>query len=80
MFITQLYHVIQMSCFSLVSIVDKEINCVFVKIKKNAGTSLVVQQLSLHAPNAGGLGLIPGWGTRSHMHAATKTRRSQINK
>ena len=26
-----------------------------------------------HAPNAGGLGSIPGQGTRSHMHAATKS-------
>ena len=38
----------------------------------NGGTSLVVQWLRLHAPNAGGLGLIPGRGARSHMHAATK--------
>ena len=30
-------------------------------------TSLVVKWLSLHAPNAGGLGSIPGQGTRSHM-------------
>ena len=30
------------------------------------GTSLVVQWLSLQTPNAGGLGLIPGQGTRSH--------------
>ena len=29
--------------------------------------SLVVQQLRLCAPNAGGPGLIPGQGTRSHM-------------
>ena len=41
-------------------------------------TSLVVQWLRLHAPNAGDPGLIPGQGTRSHMpqlkipHAATK--------
>ena len=28
---------------------------------------LVVLWLRLHAPNAGGLGLIPGQGTRSHM-------------
>ncbi|TEA34995.1 hypothetical protein DBR06_SOUSAS9710069, partial [Sousa chinensis] len=47
--------------------------------------SLVVQWLRLHAPNAGGPGLISGQGTRSHMlqlrvcmlqlkilHAATK--------
>ena len=36
-----------------------------------AGTSLVVQGLRLHAPNAGGLGLISGQGTRSP-HASTK--------
>ena len=36
--------------------------------KKNLwGTSLVVQWLGLCSPNAGSLGLIPGWGTRSHM-------------
>ena len=51
------------------------------------GTSLVVQWLRLCAPSAEGPGLIPGQGTRSHMHAttntpsaATKTGRSQINK
>ena len=43
------------------------------------GTSLVIQWLRLRALNAGGLGLIPGWGTRAHMlqlkilHATTKT-------
>ncbi|TEA40711.1 hypothetical protein DBR06_SOUSAS1310003, partial [Sousa chinensis] len=31
------------------------------------GTPLVVQWLRLLAPNAGGLGSIPGQGTRSHM-------------
>ena len=31
------------------------------------GTSLVVQWLRLHAPNAGGPDSIPGQGTRSHM-------------
>ena len=31
-------------------------------------TSLVVQWLRHHAPNAGSPGLIPGQGTRSHMH------------
>ena len=40
--------------------------------KRNAGTSLVVQWVRLRAPNAGGPGSIPGWGTRCHMHAATK--------
>ena len=32
----------------------------------NKGT-MVVQWLRLCAPNAGGLGSIPGYGTRSHM-------------
>ena len=36
------------------------------------GTSLVAQWLRLRAPNAGGPGSIPGQGTRSHVHAATK--------
>ena len=31
------------------------------------GTSLVVWWLRLHAPRAGALGSIPGWGTRSHL-------------
>ncbi|TEA11625.1 hypothetical protein DBR06_SOUSAS6910083, partial [Sousa chinensis] len=35
--------------------------------------SQVVQWIRLHAPNAGGPGSIPGEGTRSHMHAATKS-------
>ncbi|TEA37244.1 hypothetical protein DBR06_SOUSAS10010020, partial [Sousa chinensis] len=39
----------------------------------NMGTSLVVQWLRLHAPSAGSRGSIPGQGTRSHMHAATKS-------
>ena len=40
--------------------------------KQEEGTSLVVQWVRPHAPNAGGPGSIPGQGTRSHMHAATK--------
>ena len=53
-------------------------------IVKAMGVSLVVQWLRLCVPNAGGLGSIPGQGTRSHLsklkipHAATKTRCSQI--
>ena len=35
--------------------------------EKAVGTSLVVQWLRLYTPNAGGPGLIPGLGTRSHM-------------
>ena len=57
------------------------------------GTSLVVQWLRLHTPNAGSLGSIPGQGTRFHMPqlrarmpqlrspgAPTKTWCNQINK
>ena len=50
------------------------------------GTSLVVQWLKLHSPNAGGPDSIPGQGIRSHMpqlkilHVAAKTWCSQINK
>ena len=33
----------------------------------SSGTSLVVQWLRLRAPNAGGLGVIPGQGCRSRM-------------
>jgi len=36
-------------------------------IKRCPGTSLVVHQLRLHAPDAGGQDLIPGQGTRSHI-------------
>ena len=36
-------------------------------IKGILGTSLMVQWLRLRAPDAGGLGSIPGQGTRSHM-------------
>ena len=48
------------------------------RIRKVIGTSLVIQWLRLWASNAGGLGLIPGQGTRSH--AATKTWSNEINK
>ena len=41
--------------------------------KGKGRTSLVAQWIRLCSPNAGGLGLIPGQGTRSHMHAATKS-------
>ena len=50
------------------------------------GTSLVVWWLGLCAPNAGGLGSIPGEGIRPHMpqlkilHATMKTQDRQINK
>ena len=41
-------------------------------------TSLVVKWLSLHAPNAGGLGSIPGQGTRSHMPQTQDATQSKI--
>ena len=40
---------------------------VYVLREDNLETSLVVQWLRLHAPNAGDLGSIPGQGTRSHI-------------
>ncbi|TEA31394.1 hypothetical protein DBR06_SOUSAS710187 [Sousa chinensis] len=36
-------------------------------LKATAVTSLVAQWIRLHAPNAGGLGSIPGLGTRSQI-------------
>ena len=41
--------------------------------KSSQGTSPVVQWVRLCAPNAGSPGSIPGGGTRSRMHAATKS-------
>ncbi|TEA32202.1 hypothetical protein DBR06_SOUSAS6610137, partial [Sousa chinensis] len=41
-------------------------------LKHCLGTSLVAQWIRLRTPSAGGLGSIPGQGTRSHMHAKTK--------
>ena len=41
--------------------------------EKGGGISLVAQCLRLHTPSAGGPGLIPGQGTRSHMHAVTNS-------
>ena len=51
-----------------------KINIIIKKKTSNHGTSLVVQWVRLCAPNAGGPGSIPSWGTRSRMHAATKSR------
>ena len=53
---------------------------------QEGGTSLEVQWPRLCAPSAGGLGSLPGPGTRSHLPqlrvppATTKTWHSQINK
>ena len=38
-----------------------------VSLNQKGGTSLVVQWLGLHAPNAGSLGSIPGQGTTYYM-------------
>ena len=43
------------------------------------GTSLVVQWLRLHAPNAGALGFDP-WSEKEIPHAATNTQHSQRKK
>ena len=51
-----------------------------VQSESKTGTSLVVQWLGLHAPDAGGPGSTPGWGTRSHMHAATKSPQATTEK
>ena len=40
------------------------IRCIFTFFKQYFGTFLVVQWLGLHAPNAGGKGLIPDWETK----------------
>ena len=42
-------------------------------INNRSGTSLVGHWIKLRTPNAGGPGSIPGQGTRSHTHAATKS-------
>ena len=60
-----------MDKFSEVELLDRSV-CV--------GTSLVVQWVRLHAPNAEGPASIPGWGTRSHMHAATKSPHATTKK
>ena len=47
---------------------------------KVTGTSLVVQWLRLCAPNAGGLGTIPGQGTGSHMQQLRHSAAKEMNK
>ena len=48
--------------------------------KVSIRTSLVVQWLKLHIPNAAGLGLIPGQGTRLHMPLLRPRTTKYINK
>ena len=51
------------------------------KLKKNFFRDfLVVQRVRLRAPNAGGPDSIPGQGTRSHMHATTKSLHTPTKK
>ena len=46
------------------------------KCLKETGTSLAVQWLRLCTPNAGSVGLIPGWGTRSCvLHSMAKQKK-----
>ena len=58
---------------------------IVIKFPWGVGTSLVIQWLRLWAPNTGGLGWIPGQGTRSCMlqlniqSATAKIQCSQIN-
>ena len=49
-------------------------------LKTCLGTSLVVQWVRLHAPNAGGLGLIPGGETRSRMLLQLRVLMPQLEK
>ena len=42
-------------------------------LKSQEGTSLLAQWIRLYTPKAGGPDSIPGQGTRSYMHAATKS-------
>ena len=43
------------------------------------GTSLAVQWLRLHASNAGGTGLIPGWGTKiPHAAGCSQKKKKKI--
>ena len=53
---------------------------ILISIHRHLWTSLVVQWVRLHAPNAEGLGSIPGQGTRTPMHAATKSPHAKIKR
>ena len=53
---------------------------VYVLREDNLETSLAVQWLRLHAPNAGDAVSFPGQGTRSHMQRVRLSTAKQINK
>ena len=60
--------------FSSEKMIAKEVPTTIPTFKVMQDTSLVAQWLRFRAPNAGGpQGSIPGQGTRSPMHAATKS-------
>ena len=47
--------------------------------EQQIGTSMVVQWLRLQAPNAAGLGSVPGQGTRSHKPQLRPGTAKEIN-
>ena len=51
----------------------------FILLKTIKGTSLEVQGLEIHAPNAGDMGLIPGRGTKNPMSHSTAKKKNQRN-
>ena len=50
------------------------------KFMENSGTSLAVQWLRLRAPTAGGVGLIPDWGTKIPHAAQRRSQKNKLNK
>ena len=64
----------------MLAILQGSVQKKFIVKNSYGGPSLVVQWLGLCAPNAGGLGSIPGRGTRFYMPQLTKTQCNQINK
>ena len=50
-----------------------------VLFKCHLGTSLAVQWIRLHTSTARGMGLIPGWGTRSYMLWGTVKKKKRKN-
>ena len=47
--------------------------------KVDSGTSLVVQWLRCHTPNAGCVGFIPGWGTKILYVTWPKKKKKKIS-
>ena len=55
-------------------------NVILISLKKEEGTSPVVQWLRLHASTAGDMGLIPGRGTKIPHAAGHSHKRKKKNK